>query len=181
LQKSLEKKLLKAAGITLEELHREEMRNRKKAPANMVRPQPREILEERRRLAYADAIARGIPACRKLQTDEGGSISAEAAAAELGISKEAILKHYQKGLILAWREVRQKSLRFPVWQFRDHKVLDGLEKTLKVLNTDNRLDDFARMFFFLATRGSLGGKRPLDCLREGEIAMVLGAAQGYVE
>ena len=129
----------------------------------------------------AGAIARGLPARRKLVEEEGGSLSAEQAAQALGISKQAILKRYQKGRLLAWREERQKAVRFPVWQFGDRKVLDGIEETLRVLNAGNRLDDFGRMLFFLSNHGFLGGKRPIDCLREGEVAKVLKAARGYVE
>lgn len=127
----------------------------------------------------ANAIARGISARQKLMEAEGGSLSAEEAARELGISKTAILKRYQKGRLVAWREERQHAVRFPVWQFQDHKVLDGLEEVLRVLNEGSRLDDFGRLLFFHASLGFLGGKRPLDCLRVGEAHKVLKAAQGY--
>jgi hypothetical protein len=129
----------------------------------------------------AAAIARGIPARRKLVEDEGGSLSAEEAAGEIGISKQAILKRYQKGQLIAWREERQSAVRFPVWQFKHHAVLDGIVQTLEVLNAGNRLDDYGRMLFFLSHKAFLGGKRPLDCLRDGEISKVVQAAQGYVE
>jgi hypothetical protein len=129
----------------------------------------------------AAAIARGIPARRKLAEDEGGGLSAEEAAREIGISKQAILKRYQKGQLLAWREERQSAVRFPVWQFQDQRVLNGIEETLKALNVGNRLDDFGRMLFFLSNHGFLGGKRPIDCLRQGEVTKVVQAAQGYVE
>jgi hypothetical protein len=127
----------------------------------------------------ANAVARGITVRQKLMEAEGESLSAEEAARELGISKTAILKRYQKGRIIAWREERQNAARFPVWQFKDHKVLDGLEEVLKVLNAASRLDDFGRMLFFLSMMGFLGGKRPLDCLRAGEVNKVLQAAEGY--
>jgi predicted DNA-binding transcriptional regulator AlpA len=127
----------------------------------------------------ASAIARGIPARRKLMETEGGSLSAEQAAQALGMSKAAILKRYKKGRIIAWREERQNAVRFPVWQFKDHRVLGGIEEALKALNAGSRLDDLGRMLFFLSNRGFLGGKRPLDCLREGEVKRVLQAAQGY--
>ena len=127
----------------------------------------------------ANALARGILARQKLMEAEGGSLSAEDAARELGISKTAILKRYHKGQIIAWREERQNAARFPVWQFKDHKVLDGLEAVLRVLNEGSRLDDFGRMLFFHANMGFLGGKRPLDCLRAGEVTRVLHAAEGY--
>jgi len=127
----------------------------------------------------ANALARGISARQKLMEAEGGSLSAEAAARELGISKTAILKRYQKGQIIAWRQERQNAARFPVWLFKDQKVLAGLEQVLKILNANSRLDDFGRMLFFLSNMGFLGGKRPLDCLRAGEVTKVLQAAEGY--
>ena len=129
----------------------------------------------------AAAIARGAPARRKLADDEGGSFSAQQAAQALGISKQAVLKRYQNGQLIAWRDERRNALRFPVWQFRDQKVLQGIEDTLQILNAGNRLDDFGRMSFFLSNHGFLGGKRPLDCLRRGEVTKVLQAASGYVE
>src|SRR5436190_17317321 len=52
----------------------------------------------------ANAVARGITVRQKLMEAEGGSLSAKEAADEIGISKTAILKRYQKGQIIAWRE-----------------------------------------------------------------------------
>jgi hypothetical protein len=154
-------------------------------PANLVRLTDKAFREEfpaaKPANRLAAAIARGIPARRKLTQDEGGSISAEQAAHVLGISKQAILKRYQKGQLLAWREERQNAVRFPVWQFRDRQVLEGIEETLHVLNAGNRLDDFGRLLFFLSNHGLLGGKRPISCLRKGEVTRVLHAARAYVE
>jgi len=129
----------------------------------------------------AAAIARGAVARRKLAGDEGGCLSADQVAQVLGISKQAILKRYENGQLIAWRDERRNAVRFPVWQFRDQKILQGVEDALQILNTANRLDDFGRMSFFLSHHGFLGGKRPLDCLREGEVTKVLQAASGYVE
>jgi hypothetical protein len=127
----------------------------------------------------ANALARGISTRRKLMEAEGGSLSAEAAAGVLGISKTAILKRYQKGQLMAWRQERQNAARFPVWQFQEHQVLTGLADVLKRLNAAGRLDDFGRMLFFLSKTGFLDGKRPLDSLREGDLKKVLQAAEGY--
>jgi len=129
----------------------------------------------------AAALARGAVARRKLAGDEGGSISAEQAAQALGISKQATLKRHRDGQLIAWRDERRNAVRFPVWQFRDQKVLQGIEDTLQILSAGNRLDDFGRISFFLSHHGLLGGKRPLDCLRQGEVTKVLQAASGYVE
>jgi len=125
------------------------------------------------------ARARGITVRRKLMEADGGSLSAEAAARELGISQAAILKLYHRGQIIAWDDGRTSAARFPVWQFKDRELLDGLEETLKILSAGCRLHDFRRILFFLSNRGFLGGKRPLDCLRAGEVSKVLQATEGY--
>jgi len=180
-----EEKIVSDIRTVLRKLASSRALSRASAPSNLARLTDKAFRQEfpaedpDNRLA--SAIARGIPARRKLTTDEGGSFSAEEAAHEIGISKQAILKRYLKGQLIAWREERQSAVRFPVWQFRDHKVLDGIEETLQVLNTGNRLDDFGRMLFFLSNHGFLGGKRPLDCLRLGETERVIQAAEGYVE
>jgi hypothetical protein len=129
---------------------------------------------------YAAAVARGLEFRPKLMEAEGGSLAAEEAAGVLGMSKVAVLKRYQNGKLLAWREERQKAVRFPRWQFQSGKVLEGLDAVLAKLNSVARLDDFGRLLFFLSTSRFLGGKRPLDYLREGEIHKVLQAAEGYV-
>jgi len=61
----------------------------------------------------------------KLMEAEGGSLAAEEAAGVLGMSKVAVLKRYQNGKLLAWREERQKAVRFPRWQFQSGKVLEA--------------------------------------------------------
>jgi hypothetical protein len=127
----------------------------------------------------ADARARGIVGRRKLMEAEGGSLSAEEAARELGISKAAISARYRKGKLIGWHDERQGAVRFPVWQFKDGELLDGLEEVLIALNAGNLLDDIGRMLFFLANHGYLGGERPLDCLRAGDVNKALRAAEGY--
>jgi hypothetical protein len=125
------------------------------------------------------AMERGAKVRQKLTEAEGGSMSAESVARELGMSKVAVLKRYQNGRLVAWREERQNAVRFPAWQFNDGKVLDGLEAVLSKLNAGSRLDDFGQMLFFLSNSRFLGGKRPLDCLRAGEMHRVIQAAEIY--
>jgi hypothetical protein len=129
----------------------------------------------------ARALARGLAARQQLALEEGGSISSEETAHLLGISKTAVLKRRQAGRLLAWREERQGAIRFPIWQFGQGRVLHGLEAVLRILNRGQRLDDWGRVLFFLQTHGKLGDRRPLDCLREGNLRDVLLAAEAYVE
>jgi hypothetical protein len=126
-----------------------------------------------------EAIERGAHVRQKLIAAEGGSVSAEEAAKQLGMSKVAILNRYRKGQVLAWEAEKQNAVRFPVWQFKDGRVLPGLKEVLEKLNSTVRLDDFGRLLFFLSNSRFLGGRRPLDFLREGELHIVMQAAEGY--
>jgi len=124
------------------------------------------------------ALDRGRVVRQELLEAEGGSISADAAAKELGMSKVAVLKRYQNHKLVAWREEKQNAIRFPIWQFKDGKVLEGIEAVLDKLKA-GPLDDAGRLLFFLSNSKFLGGKRPLDCLRAGEVHKVIVAAEGY--
>ena len=64
---------------------------------------------------YANALARGIPALRKLLRAEGGSLSELEVQAKLGVSQAVLLKLVKKRQIVAWHQ--GEALRFPVWQF----------------------------------------------------------------
>lgn len=130
---------------------------------------------------FANALVRAIPIHQKLMAAEGGSLSAQEVAQRLGISKTSVLRRYHKGQLIAWREELKRAFRFPAWQFRDNDVLEGLEAVLKVLHAGNLLDDRSRMLFFLSNLDCLGGARPLDCLRLGEVNKALVAAQGYCQ
>lgn len=128
------------------------------------------------------AMARGVLARQELMDEEGGSLSSEAVSGLLDISKQAVMKRLKAGTLLAWREERLKAARFPRWQLDSHgRVLPGFEKVLGILNQDERLDVWAKMLFFLQEKPSLGGKRPLDLLREKKLDQVRLSAQAYVE
>jgi hypothetical protein len=128
------------------------------------------------------AVARGLEARQELAEAEGGSLSSEEVARLLRISKTAVLKRLEVGRLLAWREERLRAARFPGWQFGEHgQVLGGLSEVLQCLNQDPGLDVWGRILFFLQTKTSLGGRRPLDLLREGRVKQVCQAARAYVD
>lgn len=130
----------------------------------------------------ARAHLRGLAARQQLAEAEGGSASSEEVARLLEISKTAVLKRLAVGRLLAWREERLQAARFPRWQFDAHgHVLPGLEETLALLQQDERLDAWGKILFFLQEKPALGGQRPLDALRAGELDAVRQAAQAYVE
>lgn len=119
---------------------------------------------------------RGVVVRQKLVEAEGGSMSAEETAKVLRLAKTTVLTRYKKGKLLAWRDGRR--VRFPRWQFQGGKPLEGFEAVMTRLNEIPGLDDIGRLLFFLSNSSILGGKRPLDCLREGELNKVLQSAEG---
>ena len=137
--------------------------------------------QPKRQTGLAMALMRGAAAREEIKEAEGGSLSAEEAGTRLGISKTAILKRYQKGQLLGWREAKQNAVRFPVWQFTEDNVLPGLSEVLGVFQDAEWLDDWGRIVFLLTPLGSMKGKRPLDLLRNGKTRPVIGAAQAYLE
>lgn len=137
---------------------------------------------ETRQDKFALAVVRGMEARQKLAEAEGGSLSSEEVARLLRISKTAVLKRLGAGRLLAWREERLQAARFPRWQFDEHgQVLAGVKEVLECLDQDQDLDAWGKILFFLQTRTALGGKRPLDLLREGKVKQVCQAAQAYAE
>lgn len=137
---------------------------------------------ETRQDKFALAVARGMEARQKLAEAEGGSLSSDEVARLLRISKTAVLKRLEAGRLLAWREERLQAARFPRWQFDEHgQVLAHLEDVLECLNQDQGLDAWGKILFFVQTKTGLGGKRPLDLLRQGKVKQVCQAAQAYAE
>ena len=131
--------------------------------------------------AVERALARGVPARADAMEAEGGHISADQAARLLSLSKTAVLDRYKKGQLLGWRSQRQSAVCFPVWQFTGGEVLPGLIRVLEILNQASGIDDWGRIMFFLNPRRSLAGKRPLDRLRDGDLATVERLALADVE
>jgi|ERR1035441_7517829 hypothetical protein len=135
----------------------------------------------RREDKLVNAMARGLSVRERMATEEGGNLSADEAARQLGVTKQSVLNLYHAGKVLAWRTEKQGALRFPIWQFTQNHRLPGLEEVLAKLNAGKVLDDWGKIGFFLQTHGILDGRRPLDMLRENKLDPVLKAAETYVE
>lgn len=128
----------------------------------------------------ANALARGLSVREKMALEEGGSISADETARHLGVTKQSVLNLYHAGTLLGWRTDKQGAVRFPVWQFSEHKRLPGLEEVLGKLNEAQILDDWGKIGFFLQNHSILNNRRPLDLLREKKLESVLKAVEAYV-
>jgi len=134
----------------------------------------------RRQDKLANALARGLSVREQMAAAEGGTMSAEETARYLGVTKQSVLNSYHAGKLLAWRTEKQGAVRFPVWQFAEHRRLAGLEQVIGKLKTNGFLDDWGVAGFFLQSLGLLNDRRPLDLLRENNLEAVLQAAEAYV-
>jgi len=101
-------------------------------------------------------------------------MSAEEAAQLLGISVTKLIYRWRCHRLIAWK--RGKAIRFPVCQFKDGKLLHGVEEVLQIFQSD---DQWRIMLYFLGNRRSLAKERPLDLLRRGESARVIKHATDY--
>jgi hypothetical protein len=124
------------------------------------------------------ATNRGLDIQKQLKTAEGGSYSLNETADLLNMSKQGVSKRRKTGKLFAWKEEKMAELRFPKWQFQDGRVLPGIGDVLRKLSSSNDVDI---LLFFLSQNRFLGGKRPLDLLRAGEVSVVSRAAEGYGE
>jgi hypothetical protein len=136
------------------------------------------VLDDARESPMARARLRGIRRKREVLEAEGGSVgTAEAAEILGGISKQAVDKRRERRTILALP--RGGEYAFPLWQF-DEGTRDGLVPGLtRVLRSFSVDDPWMRAEFMLAPNDRLGGKRPLDALREGEAEASARAASAY--
>jgi hypothetical protein len=125
---------------------------------------------------YAAALARGEIARRKLAAAEGGPISPAKVARLFGVTERTVVKRWCAFRLIAWRD--EKGIHFPVWQFREGKLLTGVEAVLQVFRSE---DQWRVMLYFLGARLSLNGQRPLDMLRRGESAKLVAHAKALAE
>ncbi len=137
------------------------------------------VLEDARKSPIVQARLRGIRRKREMLEAEGGSAgTAEAAEILGGISKQAVDKRRERGTILALPK-GGGGYAFPLWQF-DEGTRDGLVPGLaRVLRSFSVGDPWMRAEFVLAANARLGGRRPLDALKDGEDEAAVRAAAAY--
>jgi len=123
----------------------------------------------------ARARTRGLLAQRKMLDVEGPPMAVGQVAQHLRISRQAVDKRRQAGKLLAVSR-GSRSFLYPGWQFTETGVLSGLEETLQALTGH---PPWACLRFFVSGNHRLGGKRPLDLLRQGRVQKVLKAAKAF--
>jgi hypothetical protein len=125
----------------------------------------------------AASLMRGVERRRQLLAMEEGTASGQEFAEALGISRQAVDKRRRAGDLLAVPN-GSGDWRYPWWQLQEGKVLPNFEKVMTALG---ELSPWARMDFLLSPDERLGGRRPLDALRKGEIDAVLQSARAEGE
>lgn len=125
---------------------------------------------------YDTAIRRGIELRNWILQKDGGVVTAQEAAAILGLkSRQAIYGLLRQERLLAV-PVGTGHLCIPAWQFRDGRILPGLNRTLQALV---HKDPWRRLLFFVSANFLLENQRPLDILRSGDIEAVVHAALSH--
>ena len=137
-----------------------------------------ELLDDLKRAEpLAPAFIRGIEAKRRLIDENGGALSADQVAENLGITRQAVDKRRRAGKLIGLTTVRH-GYRYPAWQFSDSGTLPGLEDVLAVLAPH---DEWMQTAFFVAQNPRLGYRTPIEMLKAGELRRVLSAAEVYGE
>lgn len=130
-----------------------------------------------------DARARAILAGRDIAetdlADSGGAYDLEQVQVVLNrISRQAVFQRVKQGKLLAVPGPGNRRL-YPVVQFnRDGTVVEGLHRVHEALPTDN---PWTMLNFLVNPDDRLQGRRPIDVLREGDVAAVVSAAEQLAE
>jgi hypothetical protein len=135
-----------------------------------------EVLDQ---IQKSDPLARafldGLDAKARLIEQNGGIFKTEEVAEYLGITPQAVNKRRALRQLVGLT-FRKRGYVFPAWQFTDRGTVPGLEQVLLALAGH---DEWMQNVFFIDPNTRLGGRRPLDLLREGEIPEVLDAAREF--
>jgi hypothetical protein len=132
-----------------------------------------------RQSAYERVRLRSIGVEDELRSEEGGGLSDAEFAAALGLgSRETVRNYREKGKIFAWAK-DARNFRYPAWQVYQGELLPGLSEMLAIFAQRGRRAALSTANYFLSESEELGGKRPLDLLREGQIEAVEAHARRY--
>lgn len=123
----------------------------------------------------ARAVLKGIEIAEIDLRNSGGAYDLEQVRRLLhGVSRQRIDRRVQDGSLLAVPGPSNKRY-YPAAQFRDDgSIVEGLRETQNALPTRN---GFAVLNFLVNPDARLGGRRPIDLLRAGEIEPVIEAAR----
>jgi hypothetical protein len=124
--------------------------------------------------ARAKAILRGVEYAHADLRDAGGAFDMDQVRGLLhGVSRQAVDKRVKDGSLLAVPGPSNRR-RFPVIQFtEDGAVVEGLKA---VRDTLGYASPWAVLNFLVNPNDTLGGDRPIDRLRAGDVETVVASA-----
>jgi hypothetical protein len=124
----------------------------------------------------AAAFSRGAETKHALLKAEGGVLSAQQLAQHLGITPQGLGKKRDRNQVF-WLEIGDGYV-YPAFQVGPKGLLPGIREVLDALQED---DPWTRVNFMLTSDARLGGRRPIDVLRDGDVVLVTRAARGMGE
>jgi Protein of unknown function (DUF2384) len=100
------------------------------------------------------------------------SLSTIEVARRLGVSAAAVTKRRVAGRLVAFRH--RGDWRYPAWQLADGAVLPGIADAWREM--PHHAEDLRAVRWFTLPSRHLGGRAPIDVLRDGDPAAVVDAA-----
>lgn len=127
----------------------------------------------------AKALLRGVEITQADLARSGGAYDLASVQTLLhGVSRQSVEARVRSGGLLAVPGPSNKRY-YPVVQFRDDgTVVDGLSEVQAALPTKNA---FAILNFLINPDDRLGGRKPIDLLKAGDVTSVVEAARRYAE
>ena len=125
--------------------------------------------------ARALAILEGVRIAQEDLRRAGGAYDLDQVRTLMrGISRQAIDKRVQEGSLLAVPGPSNHR-SYPTLQFNsDGTVVEGLKSVREALPTDN---PWTVLNFLAQPDDRLGGRKPIDLLKEGKVELVIEAAR----
>ncbi len=150
------------------------------AKAKMLQEQIEERLADMQKLLgragielFADRVDRIVA---ELKTAEGGAFTGAELATKFQLTASVLHRRRREHRVIFWRDPQHEN-RYPRWQFNEAgALLPGIQEVLQAFES---FDEWRVMRYFLGPRKQLGGKRPLDLLRNGDIETVVNHARTH--
>ncbi len=123
----------------------------------------------------ARALLQGVNIAEADLKEAGGAFKPEEVQKLLnGVSRQALEKRVKDGSLLAVPGPSNRR-RYPAIQFTRYGVVPGLKKVQEALPTRN---PWAILNFLVRSDSRLGGRKPIEVLRNGDVDLVVSAARG---
>lgn len=105
----------------------------------------------------------------------GGAASATDAGELLGgVTRQAVEKRRERGTLLALNI--QREFRYPLFQFEQSAILEGLPDVLKAFTVRN---EWTQLSVLLSPQDALDGRSIIDALRAGEVKEAAAVAASF--